>query len=173
MKNEPIMIRALIGAILGLLVSFGVKLSGVQVESILALADAAIPLATALLGALSARSKVDGPETAKEKDGEIYRLQALLEKSISLEKPPPTPRSIGPVSLLLLVFGVACSGAQVREAATCSPRAQAWWVAEMSRVCGTQFSDECPESKRIDAEFLRRECLECARTDEEKAECQN
>lgn len=94
-RNEPIMIRALIGAILGLLVSFGVKLSGVQVESILALADAAIPLATALLGALSARSKVDGPETAATKDRTIERLTELAKVSIEAEKPPPTPRSIG------------------------------------------------------------------------------
>lgn len=163
MKNEPIMIRALIGAILGLLVSFGVKLSGVQVESILALADAAIPLATALLGALSARGKVDGPRTAKEKDGEIYRLQALLEKSISLEKPPPTPRSIGPAAILLLVFGVACSGAQVREAATCSPKADAWFAQELVTVCQGRVLSECPEADAIGETYELKAEKECVK----------
>lgn len=95
MKNEPIVIRAALGALLGLLVSFGVKLSGVQVDAIMALADAVIPLALALIGALSARGKVDGPETAKDKAATIARLEELLHVRIEAEKPPPTPRNIG------------------------------------------------------------------------------
>lgn len=144
-RNEPIMIRALIGAILGLLVSFGVKLSGVQVESILALADAAIPLATALLGALSARSKVDGPETAATKDRTIERLTELAKVSIEAEKPPPTPRSIGPAAILLLVFGVACSGAQVECARYGTLEAE--YYAALQRACDELDSEECVEQR--------------------------
>src|SRR5690606_23830365 len=88
LANEPILIRTLIGAILGLLVNFGVKLSGVQVESILALTDAVIPLALAVLGALSARGKVDGPKTATEKQAEIARLKALLNEQVEAERVP-------------------------------------------------------------------------------------
>jgi len=94
--NEPILIRTLIGAILGLLVNFGVKLSGVQVESILALSDAVIPLAMAVIGALSARSKVDGPKTAAAK-------QATIDKLIGAEKAPSKrPNPFGSTAIVLL-----------------------------------------------------------------------
>ena len=106
---------------------------------------------------------VDGPRTSKEKDAEVYRLQALLEKSISLEKPPPTPRSIGPAAILLLVFGVACSGAQVREAATCSPKADAWFAQELVTVCQGRVLSECPEADAIGETYEGKAELECSK----------
>lgn len=99
LANEAIIVRTLIGAILGLLVNFGVKLSGVQVESILALSDAVIPLAMAVIGALSARSKVDGPKTAAAK-------QATIDKLIGAEKVPSrrAPAVSGVFFLVLLAL---------------------------------------------------------------------
>lgn len=69
-----------------------------------------------------------------------------------------------------LVWAVAaCSGAQpVAASATCSPKAEAWWLAEMTKACGAPSqkgalkSEECPAAAAIDAEYLRREEAECS-----------
>ena len=140
LANEPILIRTLIGAILGLLVNFGVKLSGVQVESILALTDAVIPLAMAVIGALSARGKVDGPKTATEKQAEIARLKALLNEQVEAERVPsrrpPLQSAIFFVALLALPGCAAFQSAKpvLQTADAVAQQACALFFGERNRM---------------------------------------
>lgn len=55
MKFEPVMVRALIAAVLQLLVGFGVTISREQLDAIDALVVAAIPLGTVVAGFLARR----------------------------------------------------------------------------------------------------------------------
>lgn len=99
LTNEPILVRAFLGALLGTLVTVaGVNLAPEAIESILTLSDATmalLPTLLALIGSLSAHSKVDGPVTAANKSARIERLQTVLEEQIAREqsspskKPPP------------------------------------------------------------------------------------
>lgn len=74
------------------------------------------------------------------------------------------------VAGLAVAIAVACAGAKdaVTADATCSPKAEAWWLAEMTKACGAPGqkgalkSDECPAAAAIDAEYLRREEAECS-----------
>lgn len=61
-KNEPVVsaaaITGLVGAILGVLVAFGVPVTGDQAEAILNLVGILAPVAAAVIGGLIARKKV-------------------------------------------------------------------------------------------------------------------
>lgn len=143
LTNEPLLIRTFIGALLALLVAFGVRLSGTQIDAIVAFSDIAITLAGALVGALSSRSKVDGPETAKGKDAEIYRLQALLEKHVVV---PPSSKKPPPISSLLVLFLlIGCSGAPPPCAKYGSLEAE--YYAALEQACGELTEQECLHQK--------------------------
>lgn len=74
-----------------------------------------------------------------------------------------------PFIAAVLSMTLGCAGTRPAvDAATCSPRAEAWWLSEMTKACGAPGqkdalkSGECPAAAAIDAEYLRREELECS-----------
>lgn len=89
------------------------------------------------------------------------------------EQAPLWARLLIPVGLAALLaialLSAACERPQpVAADAACSPKAEAWWLAEMTKACGAPGqkgalkSDECPAAAAIDAEYLRREEAECS-----------
>jgi len=71
------------------------------------------------------------------------------------------------VALLIVAIApalpLACSGAQVREAATCSPKADAWFAQELVTVCRGRVLSECPESDAIGETYEGKAELECSK----------
>lgn len=60
---------------------------------------------------------------------------------------------------------LGCSAAQpVTDAATCSPKADAWHHVELALVCaGKIVPDECPEAAELRARYLELEAAECSK----------
>ncbi len=64
--------------------------------------------------------------------------------------------------LAMVVSGVRCSATQpVTEAATCSPKADAWFATTLVTTCKGKPASECPEADALTEEYLKRESEEC------------
>jgi hypothetical protein len=66
-------------------------------------------------------------------------------------------------AIIVLCGLTQCAPAQsAADAATCSPKADAWHQVELARVCaGKIVPDECPEAAELRARFLEMEAAEC------------
>lgn len=80
MQHEPVVIMALVGAVVGLLVAFNVPISDEQSSAIMRFAEAVLPFLPGVIGALVARSFAFAPATVRrieaEKDAEIEAAAA-------------------------------------------------------------------------------------------------
>lgn len=74
-KLEPVRVRAVVGAIIGLLLAFGIDVDG---GGIMALVDAALPLLGSLLVFISARGAVTPNAKVVVSTDDVERLGADL-----------------------------------------------------------------------------------------------
>ena len=79
MQYEPVVIMALVGAVVGLLVAFNVPITDEQSSAIMKFAEALLPFLPGVLAAFVARSFAYAPNTVREivagKDAEIEAAQ--------------------------------------------------------------------------------------------------
>jgi len=79
MKYEPVMVMALVGAVLGVLVAFNVPITPDQHDAIMKLVNALLPFLPGIIAALVARSFAYAPATVErieaQKDAEILALK--------------------------------------------------------------------------------------------------
>lgn len=131
MKNELVAIRTLVGAILGLLIAFGLKISTAQNAAVLGVVDAliqALPGITALLGALSARSKTTGPETTAQAVRLLKLGNATAALSLLSPKKPRPSRGVARLGLVMCLCLATVMSSAVALVA-CSPGA---WIVPVT-----------------------------------------
>lgn len=69
------------------------------------------------------------------------------------------------VAIVAVCAMCQCSAAKpVQDAATCSPKADAWHQIELAKACaGEIVPDECPRAEELRVEYLEREAAECSK----------
>lgn len=66
------------------------------------------------------------------------------------------------VLALLCLFG--CTPSRTVDDISCSPKADLWHQYQLESICKDKIiPNECPESKAIGEEYLRREAEECSK----------